>query len=289
MLSGFTSCELKDELWGKETSNTSGQLQIALSNNASVSNQTRAEATDNGVKPGVFDKKEVDVNNYTLEISDQASGQLTKHGKVADMGINNGNVRLNLEEGTYVAKAYNYDGSNVTVSTRPYFMGTREFQILPGKVTNAPVVCKLQNIEVMISLAQSFINSFKDDYSITVDNGAGAIQVFTKDNIKTKYYYAVPENKDAIKVSVKATTKATASSTEQNIVRSYTVTKPADAEGNTTLAAGDAFIINLKEDGSMLSYVDFKLSVDFTFAEQDEIISSAASDVYKRQCSMRVV
>ena len=42
MLSGFTSCELKDELWGKETSNTSGQLQIALSNNASVKNQTRA-------------------------------------------------------------------------------------------------------------------------------------------------------------------------------------------------------------------------------------------------------
>ena len=138
MLSGFTSCELKDELWGKETSNTSGQL--------------------------------------------------TKHGKVTDMGINNGNVQLNLEEGTYVAKAYNYDGSNVTVSTRPYFMGTREFQILPGKVTNAPVVCKLQNIEVMISLAQSFIDSFKDDYSITVDNGAGAIQVFTTDNIKTKYY-----------------------------------------------------------------------------------------------------
>lgn len=279
MLSGFTSCELKDELWGKETSNTSGQLQIALSNNASVKNQTRAESTDNGLKPGVFDKAEVDVNNYTLEISDQASGQLTKHGKVADMGINNGNVQLNLEEGTYVAKAYNYDGSNVTVSTRPYFMGTREFQILPGKVTNAPVVCKLQNIEVMISLAQSFIDSFKDDYSITVDNGAGAIQVFTKDNIKTKYYYAVPENKNAIKVSVKATTKATESSTEQNIVRSYTVTKPADAEGNTTLAAGDAFIINLKEDGSMLSYVDFKLSVDFTFAEQDEIISIPTENI----------
>ena len=146
MLSGFTSCELKDELWGKETSNTSGQLQIALSNNASVKNQTRAESTDNGLKPGVFDKAEVDVNNYTLEISDQASGQLTKHGKVTDMGINNGNVQLNLEEGTYVAKAYNYDGSNVTVSTRPYFMGTREFQILPGKVTNAPVVCKFRTL-----------------------------------------------------------------------------------------------------------------------------------------------
>ena len=279
MLAGFSSCELKEELWGKGSSATSGQLQVALSNNSPVNEVTRAESTDNGLKPGVFDKAEVDVNSYILDIVDQASGQVTKHGKVADMGVNNGNVKLTLEEGTYVAKAYNYDGADVSVSTRPYFLGTREFQILPGKTTNAPIVCKLQNIEVMISLAQSFTDSFKDDYSITVDNGAGAIQVFTKDNISTKYYYAVPENKDAIKVSVKATTKATETAAEQNIVRSYTVTKPADAEGNTNLAAGDAFIINLKEDGSMLSYVDFSLSVDFSFADQEEIISIPTENI----------
>lgn len=279
MLAGFSSCELKEELWGKGSSATSGQLQVALSNNSPVNEVTRAESTDNGLKPGVFDKAEVDVNNYILDIVDQASGQVTKHGKVTDMGANNGNVTLTLEEGTYVAKAYNYDGADVSVSTRPYFMGTREFQILPGKTTNAPIVCKLQNIEVMISLAQSFTDSFKDDYSITVDNGAGAIQVFTKDNISTKYYYAVPENKNAIKVSVKATTKATEAAAEQNIVRSYTVTKPADAEGNTNLAAGDAFIINLKEDGSMLSYVDFSLSVDFSFADQEEIISIPTENI----------
>ena len=279
LLASFTSCEMKDELWGKEDNATAGQLQLALTNNAPVSEVSRAESTDNGLKPGVFDKAEVDVTNYTLEITDQASGQLAKQGKVADMGVNNGNVSVSLEEGTYVAKAFNYDGSGVSVSTRPYFMGEKEFQILPGKTTNAPVECKLQNMEVAVSLAQSFIESFKDDYTITVDNGAGAIQVFTKDNISTKYYYAVPDGKEAIKVSVKATTKATEFAGEQNIMRTYTVTKPADAEGNTTLAKGDAFIINLKEDNSTLSYIDFAMSVDFSFADQEEVITIPTENI----------
>ena len=277
----LASCEMKDEIWGANgESPTSGQLQLNLSNDAKVDETLkRAESTDNGIKPGVFDPEEVNVNNYTLEVTDDASGQIAQVGRMSELGANNGTLSLTLEEGNYTAKAYNYDGSNVTVSTRPWFMGSGNVQILPGKTTNASIECTLQNIEVTVSIGQSFADSFKDDYSVTVDNGDGAIQTFTAENVGTKYYFQVPDNKNALTVSIKATTKATGDTGEQEVQRTYTVTKPADAEGGTALAAGDAFVINLTEDGSTSSYIDFGMTVDFTFAEQEEIISIPAENI----------
>lgn len=265
LMAGLASCEMKNEIWGEDKANAnSGELALQLSNNANV--VTRLESTDNGTKTGVFDPAEVNVQNYTLEITGSTTGDIKTMGVVGNIGGNNGVLSMTLDQGMYIAKAYNYDGSNVSVSTRPYFLGQKEFQILPGKTTNVPVECKLQNIEVGISLAQSFKDSFLDDYAITVDNGAGGVQVITKNEINNKYYFMVPEGKSSISVSIKATTTAGI-----NIQRTYTITKPADAENNTDLMAGDAFVINIKEDNSTLSYIDFGMTVDFSFAEQEEL------------------
>lgn len=276
LAASFTSCEMKDELWGdRAQSEKIGRLEVNVTNKATISTETRAAADDNGLKPGVFPAEEVDVNNYTLKVFDQENEETeVTSGLISDLG-SNGKVTLALEEGNYTVKAYNYDGSNVNVSTRPYFLGTSTLSILPGKTTSTAVSCKLQNIEVAISLDQSFKSSFQSDYEITVDNGAGAIQTFTADNIGTKYYFMVPENKNSITVSVKANTVEG----DQFIQRTYTVTKPEDAEGNNTLAGGDAFIINLTEDGSTSSYIDFGMTVDFSFAEQEEVIEIPAENI----------
>ena len=184
LAASFTSCEMKDELWGdRAQSEKIGRLEVNVTNKATISTETRATADDNGLKPGVFPAEEVDVNNYTLKVFDQENGETeVTSGLISDLG-SNGKVTLALEEGSYTVKAYNYDGSNVNVSTRPYFLGTSTLSILPGKTTSTAVNCKLQNIEVAISLDQSFKSSFQSDYEITVDNGAGAIQTFTADNI----------------------------------------------------------------------------------------------------------
>lgn len=276
LAASFTSCEMKDELWGdRAQSEKIGRLEVNVTNKATISTETRAAADDNGLKPGVFPAEEVDVNNYTLKVFDQENEETeVTSGLISDLG-SNGKVTLALKEGNYTVKAYNYDGSNVNVSTRPYFLGTSTLSILPGKTTSTAVSCKLQNIEVAISLDQSFKSSFQSDYEITVDNGAGAIQTFTADNIGTKYYFMVPEDKNSITVSVKANTIED----DQFIQRTYTVTKPEDAEGNNTLAGGDAFIINLTEDGSTSSYIDFGMTVDFSFAEQEEVIEIPAENI----------
>lgn len=276
LAASFTSCEMKDELWGdRAQSEKIGRLEVNVTNKATISTETRATADDNGLKPGVFPAEEVDVNNYTLKVFDQENEETeVTSGLISDLG-SNGKVTLALKEGNYTVKAYNYDGSNVNVSTRPYFLGTSTLSILPGKTTSTAVSCKLQNIEVAISLDQSFKSSFQSDYEITVDNGAGAIQTFTADNIGTKYYFMVPEDKNNITVSVKANTVED----DQFIQRTYTVTKPDDAEGDNTLAGGDAFIINLTEDGSTSSYIDFGMTVDFSFAEQEEVIEIPAENI----------
>ncbi len=266
----LTGCNNID-MWGDDAPGAKqGQLQLQLKNNAKVNtSRTDAEAEDNGTKPSVFDAAEVNVQNYTLTVTN-ADGQVLEEGLVSELGGNNGNVTIEgLVQGVINVSAENYDGSNLNVSTRPWFRGTGTGSILPGGTpTEMTVSCKLQNIEVKVALAQSFKDKFKDNYSIIVDNGEGGIQTFTKNNISNKYYFKTPANKNYINVSIKATTKET----NAFIQRTYTVRKPMDAEGNNTLSAGDAFIINLKEDGSMLSYIDFDMNVDFVFAEQDEII-----------------
>ena len=177
------------------------------------------------------------------------------------------------------ANAYNFDGSEVLVSERPYFLGISQFEIIPGQTTNVSLECKLQTMEIAIALDNSFYESFMDDYTITVDNGEGASQIFTKENVDKKYYFAVPKDKSSITVSIKANTKATETTESQFVQRTYSVTKPADSDGNSDLEAGDAFVINLNEDGASTSHIQLGITVDFSFAEQDEVISIPSENI----------
>lgn len=277
VLSVFTlsSCELKNELMDREelVEANQGIVKINLKNNAKVNVNTRAEATGGTLKPGVFAPEELNVQNYILEI--KKGEQIVKMGKISDLGGNNGNLNLQLEAGAYTVTAYNYNGSADLVSERPFFMGSNSFEILPGQPTNVSVECKLQNIEVGVSLDKTFLDAFKDDYSITIDNGANGTQVMTKANISKKFYFAVPAGKKSINVSIKANTIEKDGNPSQFVQRTYSITKP----GNADLAAGDAFIINLNQDGATTSHIQLGITVDFSFAEQNEVITIPSENI----------
>lgn len=268
-----TSCAMKDELTGKSEHYSYGDLVLNVSNNAKTDVDTRTESEYNGNRPGVFPAEETNINNYTLFVYDK-DGVEQKSGLISELGTN-GVVSLTLSEGEYTIKAYNYDGSDVNVPERPYFMGSNTMNIKAGTTTNTDIKCKLQNIEIAFSLDQSFKDKFKDDYTFTVDNGDGVSVIINKDNVDKKYYLKVPQDKSELTVFVKANTV----DTEQLIQRTYKITKPADAEGGTTLAAGDAFLINITEDGSSSSYIDFTMTVDFTFVEHNEVITIPVEEI----------
>ena len=110
---------------------------------------------------------------------------------------------------------------------------------------------------------------------MAVDNGEGATQVFTKDNLDKKYYFKTPDQQDHLSAAIKAT------SIEGNFIElKATIQKPADAEGShANLSGGDSFVINLTEDGATDSYIKLGLEVDLTFTEVGETIEIPVENI----------
>lgn len=277
LIVGLSSCEMRDELLGKGgAGENAGTLELDLASIYNGVTLSRAnETVDGGTTTGSFNEEDVNVDNYTLIVTNTETQEEAARGKVSELKNENGKVVLPLGEGSYAVTAYNYEGENVTVSERPYFKGEQTFSVKKGIATNVDLTCKLACIEVSIGLTSSFEEAFKDDYSVVVDNGDGASQVFDKNSIGKKYYYQTPDHQSCLNASIKAT------SVEGNFVElKATIQKPADAEGGESdLEGGDSFEIKLTEEGSTESSVSIGITVDLTFTEVGETIEIPVDNI----------
>lgn len=277
LMLGFSSCEMRDEILGKnELGENAGTLELSLSsvyNGVEMSRTT--EIVDGGTTTGNFNEEDVNVDGYTLVVTNTDTQEEVEKALVSELKNEEGKVVIPLTEGNYSVKAYNYEGENVTVSERPYFKGEQTFSVKKGVSTNVNLSCKLSCVEIQLGVTSAFTESFKDDYAITVDNGDGATQVFDKENLGKKYYFQTPEQQNHLTVSVKAT------SIEGNFIElNATVQKPEDAEGGIAdLADGDSFLINLTDEGSTDSYLSIGLTVDLTFTEVGETIEIPVGNI----------
>jgi len=277
LMIGFSSCEMRDELWGKgEAGENAGILELDLASIYNGVTMSRAdEVVDGGTTTGNFDAEDVNVDNYTLIVTNAETQEEVARGKVSELKNESGKVVLPLSEGDYSVTAYNYEGENVTVSERPYFKGEQTFSVKKGIATSVDLPCKLACVEVSVGLTASFEESFKDDYSVIVDNGDGATQIFDKNSLGKKYYFQVPEHQNSLNASIKAT------SVEGNFIElKATIQKPSDAEGSESyLAGGDSFNIQLTEEGSTDSYISIGITVDLTFTEVGETIEIPVGNI----------
>lgn len=274
---GFSSCEMRDELLGKgEAGENAGTLELGLSSVYNGVTVSRASTTvDGGTTTGNFDEKDINVDNYTLVVTNTETQEEVAKGKVSELKNESGKVVLPLSEGDYSVTAYNYEGENVTVSERPYFKGEQTFSVKKGVATSVDLPCKLACVEVSLSLTSSFEEAFKDDYAVIIDNGDGASQTFDKTSIGKKYYFQTPEHQSTLNASIKATSE------EGNFVElKATIQKPADAEGGVSdLEGGDSFNIQLTEEGSTDSYISIGITVDLTFTEVGETIEIPVGNI----------
>lgn len=277
LIVGLSSCEMRDELLGKGgAGENAGTLELDLASIYNGVTISRAgETVDGGTTTGSFNEEDVNVDNYTLVVTNTETQEEVAKGKVSELRNESGKVVLPLGEGSYAVTAYNYEGENVTVSERPYFKGEQTFSVKKGIATNVDLTCKLACVEVSIGLTSSFEEAFKDDYSVVVDNGDGASQVFDKNSIGKKYYYQTPDHQSCLNASIKAT------SVEGNFVElKATIQKPADAEGGESdLEGGDSFEIKLTEEGSTESSVSIGITVDLTFTEVGETIEIPVGNI----------
>ncbi len=277
LIVGLSSCEMRDELLGKGgAGENAGTLELDLASIYNGVTISRAgETVDGGTTTGSFNEEDVNVDNYTLVVTNTETQEEVAKGKVSELRNESGKVVLPLGEGSYAVTAYNYEGENVTVSERPYFKGEQTFSVKKGIATSVDLPCKLACIEVSVGLTASFEESFKDDYSVIVDNGDGATQIFDKNSIGKKYYYQTPDHQSCLNASIKAT------SVEGNFVElKATIQKPADAEGGESdLEGGDSFEIKLTEEGSTESSVSIGITVDLTFTEVGETIEIPVGNI----------
>lgn len=277
LIVSLSSCEMRDELLGKGgAGENAGTLELDLASIYNGVTISRAgETVDGGTTTGSFNEEDVNVDNYTLVVTNTETQEEAARGKVSELKNENGKVVLPLGEGSYAVTAYNYEGENVTVSERPYFKGEQTFSVKKGIATNVDLTCKLACVEVSIGLTSSFEEAFKDDYSVIVDNRDGATQIFDKSSLGKKYYFQVPERQNSLNASIKVT------SVEGNYIElKATIQKPSDAEGSESyLAGGDSFNIQLTEDGSTDSYISIGITVDLTFTEVGETIKIPVDNI----------
>lgn len=277
LIVSLSSCEMRDELLGKGgAGENAGTLELDLASIYNGVTISRAgETVDGGTTTGSFNEEDVNVDNYTLVVTNTETQEEVAKGKVSELKNESGKVVLPLGEGSYAVTAYNYEGENVTVSGRPYFKGEQTFSVKKGIATSVDLPCKLACIEVSVGLTASFEESFKDDYSVIVDNGDGATQIFDKNSLGKKYYFQVPEHQNSLNASIKVT------SVEGNFIElKATIQKPADAEGgHSDLEGGDSFEINLTDEGSTESSISIGITVDLTFTEVGETIEIPVDNI----------
>lgn len=280
LMISFSSCEMRDEILGKgEISADEGVLELDLSsmyNGVNISRAADSNVVDDGEQSGNFNEEDVNIDNYTLIVTDIKTQKEAINALVGELKNEDGKILIPLAEGDYSVQAYNYDGANVTVSERPFFKGEQTFSVKKGISTGVDLSCKLACIELALKVTADFTDAFLDDYVVTVDNGDGASQMFDKDDLDKKYYFQVPDHKNLLNVSVKATSK------EGNpISMAAVVQKPTDADGtHPDLAGGDSFVIGLTEAGATDSYLSsIGLTVDLTFTEIGETITIPVEDI----------
>ena len=140
----LTSCEMKDELKGKGAGETAGTVELGLSSVYNGQISRRADGVvDNGGTTGNFAPDDVNVDKYTLVIKNTETQETVKEGIIGEMRNEDGSLKFVLPEGKYKAVAYNYDGAEVNVSERPYFMGQQDYFFCAGCGDQAEVILLL--------------------------------------------------------------------------------------------------------------------------------------------------
>ncbi|MEG2341465.1 MAG: DUF4493 domain-containing protein, partial [Odoribacter sp.] len=259
LLMSLVSCEMRDELKKlpeKEEMKEEGWFSLDVASTAK---------NDQVASKAVFEANDVNPLLYPVDIINALTGEIVFHyATYAD--LLKAGQKIRLTAGKYRVVAYNYDGSQVNASERPYFKGITEFEVLAGKTTKVNTTCRLQNVAVSIALSTDFTTKFQDDYSITVTNGDGGVKIYSRTENGKTLYFKVPDQKNSVQLVVKATTK-----TNVQIAQNYSVVKPNDAEGNSNLVSGDEFTVNVgvgdEPSVDPTTQIKLKITVDLTMHE----------------------
>ena len=195
----FFSCEMKKDIFGE---GNKGQMETTTEDQGllDLELQPQKEADIPESKGGVTgsDVVVIDVNEFAVDILD-ANGIVVEHyNSYADLKNEGG---LMLPGGNYTIRATLGDDVNAGFD-KPFYLGTNVCEITPQEVAKVITDCVLSNKKVTFRCSDGFLKKFEDDYSIVVNNNAGAL---TTNKEETRVSYL--KNTGVLQFTVYATLK----------------------------------------------------------------------------------
>ncbi|MDY3068482.1 MAG: DUF4493 domain-containing protein [Parabacteroides sp.] len=236
---GLTSCEMKDEIFGKDVPNETGYLTLDVNAGSSASVETKGTTDQKEDFPVIIKALEFD---YTVEY-DSYSQLLEETG-------NTGKVELPI--GKYEIEAHS-PGEFAEKMGEPYYGGVKAVEIIKGVEKPATVTCSIQNTKIAMNFTDEFIN-FYESWNITVDDKKGHSEIYTQEKTDpAPVYWKMASETDKIYVTGTAVIKTS----RETVTINETLTKKdsEDYENGDSpyFGGGDGIAISLApaKDGEL--------------------------------------
>ena len=187
LLVGLASCEMKDEIFGKDLmSGDTGVLSLSVE----TGKKTKGSTDQIDQFPVTITGKDVE---YTQKFDTYA--ELKEAGSVT------------LPVGTYTIEACS-PGDFKSEMDEPFYGGEQEVKIQKDVTSEASVVCTMQNVKISISLTEEFLATYQD-WTINVTDNNGHIKTYTKavdGETPAPVYWKMDEGVETIYINGTATT-----------------------------------------------------------------------------------
>lgn len=233
LLFGLASCEMKDEILGKDPmTGDTGTLSLSVE----TGKVTRGTTDQVDQFPVVITGKDVE---YTQKFDSYA--ELKQAGEVK------------LPVGTYTIEACS-PGEFKSEMSEPFYGGEQEVKIQKDVTSETSVVCTMQNVKISIELTEEFLATYQD-WTINVTDKNGHVKTYTKTadgETPAPVYWKMDEGVETIYINGTAKTNG-----NEDVTISGTAKKsnlPEFEEGDdTSFVGGDELKIDftpVKVEGS---------------------------------------
>lgn len=254
MLAGLASCEMKNEILGKDPmTGDTGTLNLYVE-----TGKTTKGTTDQ------VDQFPVTITGTDVEYTKKfdSYAELQQAGDVT------------LPVGTYTIEACS-PGEFKSEMSEPFYGGKVEnVKIVKGQTAETSVVCTMQNVKISISLTEEFLATYQD-WTINVTDKNGHIKTYTKaadGETPAPVYWKMDESVETIYINGTAKTNG-----GEDVTISGTAKKsnlPEYEEGDdTSFVGGDELKIEfspVKVEGSTPGILEEGIQITITMFNSEE-------------------
>lgn len=254
LLFGLASCEMKDEILGKDL--MSGDTGL-LSLNVETGKASRGTTDQVDQFPVVITGTDVD---YTKKFDSYADLQAEE--------------KVTLPVGTYTIEACS-PGEFLSKMYEPFYGGKLEnVKIEKGQTSEILVVCTMQNVKISINLTEEFLATY-DDWEFNVTDKKGHIETYTKSengNTPAPVYWKMDESIETIYINGTAKTKGNETVTISGTAKKSNL--PNFEEGDdTSFIGGDELKIEftpVKVEGSTPGILEEGIQITITMFDSEK-------------------